>query len=61
MYVCSRARYRRIDLHKQFGGQGQGGISTPTKVPLILLFTGEVGEQYYGGPKSQDSFRAKIR
>jgi hypothetical protein len=28
------------------GGQGQGGISTPTKVPLILLFTGEVGEQY---------------
>jgi 5-methylcytosine-specific restriction endonuclease McrA len=38
--------YRRIDLHKQFGGQGQGGISTPTKYPLILLFTGEVGEQY---------------
>src|SRR2546421_12276750 len=45
MFVQNR-EYRRIDLHKQFGGQGQGGISTPRMYPLILLFTGDVGEQY---------------
>jgi 5-methylcytosine-specific restriction protein A len=38
--------YRRIDLHKLYGGQGQGGISTPSQYPLIFLFTGEVGEHY---------------
>jgi 5-methylcytosine-specific restriction endonuclease McrA len=45
MFVQNR-EYRRIDLHKQFGGQGQGGISTPRMYPLILLFTGDVGELY---------------
>lgn len=38
--------YRRTDLHGFFGGQQQGGISTPTKHRTILLFTGESGEQY---------------
>ena len=38
--------YIRRDLHRQFGGQAQGGISTPTNQPFILLFTGEQGEQY---------------
>jgi len=37
---------RRRDIHGQFGGQQQGGISTPTKIPSIFLFTGEVGEQH---------------
>ena len=45
MFVQGR-EYRRSDLHKQFGGQEQGGISTPSRYPLILLFTGEAGEQY---------------
>jgi 5-methylcytosine-specific restriction protein A len=45
MFVQGR-EYRRRDLHQQFGGQEQGGISTPLKYPLILLFTGEAGEQY---------------
>jgi 5-methylcytosine-specific restriction enzyme A len=39
-------RYRRRDLHQQYGGQGQGGISTPSRFPIILLFTGESGELY---------------
>jgi 5-methylcytosine-specific restriction protein A len=38
--------YRRRDLHDQYGGQRQGGISTPSQHPFILLFTGESGEQH---------------
>ncbi len=38
--------YRRRVLHTRVGGQQQGGISTPAKHNLILLFTGEQGEQY---------------
>jgi 5-methylcytosine-specific restriction protein A len=38
--------YRRRDLHDRFGGQRQGGISTPTKHNVILLFTSEAGEQH---------------
>ncbi len=38
--------YRRRDLHRQYGGQWQGGISTPSEHPLLFLFTGESGEQY---------------
>ncbi len=38
--------YRRRDLHHRYGGQWQGGISTPSAHPLVFLFTGETGEQY---------------
>ena len=38
--------YRRRDLHDRYGGQRQGGISTPSQYPFILLFTGESGEQH---------------
>jgi 5-methylcytosine-specific restriction protein A len=38
--------YRRRDLHHQFGGQQQGGISTPSRFPIILLFTGDSGARY---------------
>lgn len=38
--------YRRRDLHDRYGGQRQGGISTPSQYPIILLFTGESGEQH---------------
>jgi 5-methylcytosine-specific restriction enzyme A len=38
--------YRRRDLHNRFGGQQQGGISTPTSASIILLFTRQAGEQY---------------
>ena len=39
-------RYIRREIHDQVGGQQQGGISTPANHPIILLFTGEQGEEY---------------
>ncbi|MEC2072491.1 HNH endonuclease [Alkalihalophilus marmarensis] len=38
--------YRRRELHKEYGGQQQGGISTPSKFPFIMIFTGESGSEY---------------
>lgn len=38
--------YRRRELHQKYGGQPQGGISTPRNHNLIFLFTGETGHQY---------------
>jgi 5-methylcytosine-specific restriction protein A len=38
--------YRRTELHKQFGGQRQGGISTPAKAPFVMLITGDSGKQH---------------
>jgi 5-methylcytosine-specific restriction protein A len=37
---------RRDDLHRRFGGQQQGGISTPVEHPFIMLFAGDSGDQY---------------
>lgn len=38
--------YRRREIHAEYGGQQQGGISTPAGQPLVLLFSGDSGEQY---------------
>jgi 5-methylcytosine-specific restriction enzyme A len=38
--------YRRRDLHDRYGGQQQGGISTPSRQNLILLFTSDAGQQH---------------
>ena len=38
--------YIRKDIHDEYGGQRQGGISTPSGYPIIFLFSGESGEQY---------------
>ena len=38
--------YRRRSLHEQFGGQEQGGISTPAKATFIMLVTGHSGKRY---------------
>jgi hypothetical protein len=38
--------YRRRDLHQQFGGQRQGGISTPVRAPFVLLITGDSGKRH---------------
>lgn len=45
-FEVGRVYRRRDDIHARFGGQRQGGISTPSGVPYIFLFTGESGEQY---------------
>ncbi|MDO6477975.1 hypothetical protein Q4578_11105 [Shimia thalassica] len=39
--------YSRVkDIHERLGGQRQGGISTPSKHPLVIVFTGKSGEQH---------------
>lgn len=38
--------YRRKDLHKQYGGQEQGGISTPKDHAVVFLISGASGSQY---------------
>jgi 5-methylcytosine-specific restriction enzyme A len=50
--------YRRATLHQNYGGQRQGGISTPQAYPIILLFTGESGKQYgyQDGPRPDGTF-----
>jgi 5-methylcytosine-specific restriction protein A len=50
--------YKRRELHDQYGGQRQGGISTPASHPFVFLFTGSTGEQhgYEDGWKGQEFF-----
>jgi len=38
--------YRRRTLHERFGGQRQGGISTPAKASFVILITGDSGKQH---------------
>ncbi|HZS60958.1 MAG TPA: EVE domain-containing protein [Gemmatimonadaceae bacterium] len=38
--------YIRREIHDQYGGGRQGGISPSRRYPLVLLFTGKTGEQY---------------
>jgi hypothetical protein len=45
-FEVGRVYDRQRDIHARFGGQAQGGISTPTGCPAIFLFTGESGERY---------------
>lgn len=45
-YEIGKVYSRRTDIHAPYGGQQQGGISTPSGMPNIFLFTGESGEQY---------------
>ena len=46
MFEIGRVYNRRSEIHKPYGGQWQGSISTPRDWPFIFLFTGESGEQY---------------
>lgn len=45
MFILGKI-YKRRDLHESYGGQQQGGISTPSKHNFIMIFTGEQGQQY---------------
>ena len=46
MFIVGRDYSRRADIHGGFGGQTQGGISTPRNAPYVFLFTGKSGGQY---------------
>lgn len=50
--------YNRKYLHDLYGGQEQGGISTPKEFPVIFIFTGEAGEThgYKDGWSNNDHF-----
>lgn len=37
---------RKADIHDHFGGQRQGGISTPKDAPFVIIFTGEAGKSH---------------
>ena len=45
MFVQGKV-YCRRDLHDTYGGQWQGGISTPAGQPFIFLFSSPKGKDY---------------
>lgn len=45
-FEIGREYRRKPDIHEEYGGQRQGGISTPRDVPAIFLFTSDTGEQH---------------
>jgi len=42
-FVVHQTYHRRRDIHDPFGGQQQGGISTPAAAPGVFIFTGHGG------------------
>lgn len=38
--------YKRAEIHDQYGGNRQGGISASAKFPYIFIFSGESGHQH---------------
>lgn len=46
MFVPGQVYHRRSDIHAKYGGQEQGGISTPRNYPYIFLFSSDSGEQH---------------
>ena len=46
MFIVGQTYNRRLDIHARYGGQEQGGISTPQKHPYIFLFTADRGEEF---------------
>lgn len=57
MFEIGAEYNRRRDIHAIFGGQQQGGISTPSRHPFIFLFTGEAGEKHgYHDEWAEDGF-----
>lgn len=45
-FKIGRQYRRKPDIHEKFGGQRQGGISTPIDVSAVFLFTSDAGEQH---------------
>lgn len=45
-YVVGALYNRQAEIHEALGGQRQGGISTPTGKPFVIIFTGEAGKSH---------------
>ena len=45
-FIVGHAYSRRDDIHLNYGGSWQNGISSSSVCPAIFLFTGDSGEQY---------------
>ena len=39
-------KYLRKEIIKTYGGQSRSGITTPSKYPLIFLFTSKIGKEF---------------
>lgn len=46
MFETGRIYKRKDQIHAIYGGQRQGGISTPSAHPHIFIFTSDAGESY---------------
>ncbi len=46
MFEVGKIYHRRDEIHGVYGGQAQGGMSTPKAHPVVLLFTGESGAEH---------------
>ena len=46
MFVVGKEYHRKSEIHSVYGGQAQGGISTPKNHPFIFIFTSDSGAQH---------------
>ena len=46
MFLIGQEYHRKSEIHEIYGGQRQGGISTPSKSKNIFIFTSDNGKQY---------------
>lgn len=46
MFQVGKEYHRRSQIHEVYGGQQQGGISTPKSEPLVFLFVSETGGRH---------------
>lgn len=57
-FIPGKIYIRRV-IHEQYGGQRQGGISTPKNFPYIFLFSAKKGEDfgYHDGDQEDGLYR----
>ena len=46
MFTVGKVYNRKNDLHQNYGGQIQSGISPSSKYPIVFLFTSPKGKEY---------------
>ena len=57
MFDIGKVYNRKKDLHKNYGGNQQGGISSCTDHPIIFIFSGSSGKQHgYEDGWDQDNY-----